>query len=124
MFDMTESRLTHTHFYFSFLFGKGLCLMFQTVLIFHHKFHTELLVVTLPVFFFSSTSWSVRSSTSASKLFAYFSIIAIILSKMLGFLEANMVIFKMALRGILSLVQISQINGGKCMFVCGLYLCI
>jgi len=39
-----------------------------------------------PVFFFSSTSWSVLSSTSCSKLLAYFSIIAIMLSKIFGFL--------------------------------------
>jgi len=41
----------------------------------------------VPVFFFSSTSWSVRSSTSTSKLFAYFSIIAIMLSNMFGLLK-------------------------------------
>lgn len=39
-----------------------------------------------PVFFFSSVSWSVRSSTRTSRLFAYCSINDIILSKMLAFL--------------------------------------
>ena len=46
-----------------------------------------MLVSFLPVFLFSCWSWSVRSSTNASRLFAYFSIMAIMLSKMLGFLE-------------------------------------
>jgi hypothetical protein len=55
-------------------------------------------------------------------LFAYFSIIAIILSKMLGFLKANMVIYQMTLRG--TSLQTSQKEGGKCMSVCGLYLCM
>ena len=39
------------------------------------------------VFFFSSLSWSVLSSTNASRLLAYFSIIDIILSRILGFLK-------------------------------------
>jgi len=39
------------------------------------------------VFFFSSLSWSVLSSTNASRLLAYFSIMDIILSRILGFLK-------------------------------------
>lgn len=41
------------------------------------------------VFFFSSINCSVRSSTTASRLLAYFSMIDIMLSKMFGFLQIN-----------------------------------
>lgn len=69
---------------------SDLCYMFSCI----HTYFGNIWWSSSSVFFFSSINCSVRSSTTASRLLAYFSMIDIMLSNMFGFLQISKTYFK------------------------------